>query len=455
MARLSRVQQILSNPCYAGAFVYGRSVTKTEVKDGRMRTSSSRHYKNLEECEVLIKDHHPGYITWTDYLANRQQMSNNLANRAGQPGGAAKSGPALLSGLLRCGRCGRKLRVTYTGKNGKVGRYLCNGDRQERGEACMGVGNVRLDHAVVSEVLQAIAPAGIEAALQLNEMTQVGDRDKEQALKLGLERARYEADRAKRQYDAVDPENRLVAAELETRWNAALSQVTELEVRQQNPEVQAVSLNEAQKKKLLELGADLPRVWADPRTSIELKKQVLRTIIQEIIINAVDDPAEHHLQIHWVGGVHTELRVPRNPTGVNRLRADDKVIELVAELAKVCNDEVIATVLNRLGYRTGQGNAWRVSRVNGFRHTHGIAPFTTREGWLTLKETVQALALSERTVRKLIDQGILAAKQVVRFAPWVIESKALEQPALQAAVRSIKAGNKVPPTTSNQQELTL
>jgi hypothetical protein len=140
---------------------------------------------------------------------------------------------------------------------------------------------------------------------------------------------------------------------------------------------------------------------------------------------------------------------------MNRFSADDKLIELVAELAKVCDDENIATVLNRLGYCTGQGNAWRVSRVNGFRHTHGIAAFTKRDGWLTLQETVQVLQLSERTVRKLIDRGILAAKQVVRFAPWVIEVKALEHPAVQAAVRAIKAGNHVPSAVQNQPELTL
>ncbi len=456
LATLSRVQQILSNPCYAGAFVYGRTVTKTVVKDGRMRTCSSRDYKSLAECEVLIQDHHPGYITWLDYLANRQHMANNLANRAGQPGGAAKSGPALLSGLLRCGRCGRKLRVGYTGKNGQVGRYLCMGDRQERGSAaCMGVGNVRLDQAVVIEVLQAIAPAGVEAAVQINEQAQVVDRDKQEALRLALERARYEADRIQRQYNAVEPENRLVAGELEKRWNVALQQVTELEARQQDVEVQAVTITEAQKNKLIEMGNDLPNLWDDARTSLELKKQILRTVIQEIVINPVEEPAEYHLQVHWAGGVHTELRVPRNKSGMNRFSADDKLIELVAELAKVCDDENIATVLNRLGYRTGQGNAWRVSRVNGFRHTHGIAAFTKRDGWLTLQETVQALQLSERTVRKLIDRGILAAKQVVRFAPWVIEVKALEHPAVQAAVRAIKAGNHVPSAVRNQPELTL
>jgi hypothetical protein len=330
------------------------------------------------------------------------------------------------------------------------------GDRQERGSAaCMGVGNVRLDQAVVIKVLQAIAPAGVEAALQINEQAQVVDRDKQEALRLALERARYEADRIKRQYNAVEPENRLVAGELEKRWNVALQQVSELEARQQDVAVQAVTITEAQKNKLIEMGNDLPNLWDDARTSLELKKQILRTVIQEIVINPVEEPAEYHLQVHWAGGVHTELRVPRNKSGMNRFSADDKLIELVAELAKVCDDENIATVLNRLGYCTGQGNAWRVSRVNGFRHTHGIAAFTKRDGWLTLQETVQVLQLSERTVRKLIDRGILAAKQVVRFAPWVIEVKALEHPAVQAAVRAIKAGNHVPSAVQNQPELTL
>jgi hypothetical protein len=303
--------------------------------------------------------------------------------------------------------------------------------------------------------LQAIAPAGIEAALETNQQAQLGDVEKKEAVRLALQRARYEAERAKRQYDTVEPENRLVATELERRWNVALKQVSELEARLCQVEAQGVTLSDAQKNELLAMGSELPRLWADTRTPIELKKQILRTVIEEIVINPVEEPAGYQLQIHWAGGVHTELRVPRNKPGVNRFTADDKLVELVTQLATVCDDEAMAAVLNRLGFQTGLGNRWRVSRVKGFRNTHGIAAFTKREGWLTLKETVTALQLSERTVRKLIQRGILEAKQIVRFAPWVIEAKAMENPAVQAAVRAIKAGHGTPSAVANQSELTL
>ena len=164
----------------------------------------------------MILDHHPGYLSWTEYLENRQRMANNVAGRASQSAGSIKKGAALLSGLLRCGRCGRKLQVGYSGTHGQVGRYLCSGRRDERGSgSCATLGSLRLDQAVVSEVLAAISPAGIEAAIAAEDATSTADQQKRVALELALERARYEVNRARKQYDAVDPENRLVAAELE------------------------------------------------------------------------------------------------------------------------------------------------------------------------------------------------------------------------------------------------
>jgi DNA invertase Pin-like site-specific DNA recombinase len=232
MASMSRVHQILRNPCYAGTFAYGRTAMRTVVSDGRVRRSPTRSVKPMEQWQVLLVDHHPGYIRWSEYLENRHLMAKNLAKREGQSSGAAKSGPTLLSGLLRCGRCGRKLQVQYSGSHGEVGRYACRGRRDERGSApCHSLGSLRVDQAVASELLEAIAPAGIEAALHASEHRVAADQTRRDAVALALERARYEAARAQRQYDATEPENRLVAAELEGRWNAALTKVRELEER--------------------------------------------------------------------------------------------------------------------------------------------------------------------------------------------------------------------------------
>jgi DNA invertase Pin-like site-specific DNA recombinase len=452
---LSRVHQILRNPTYAGAFAFGRTATQTVVQDGRLRRSSSRRYKPQAEWEVLILDHHSGYLSWAEYLENRQRMANNLAGRTSQSAGSIKKGAALLSGLLRCGRCGRKLQVGYSGTQGQVGRYLCTGRRDQRGSgACASLGSLRLDQAVVNEVLVAISPAGLEAAVAAMEATVKADQQKRQALELALERARYEASRARRQYDAVDPENRLVAAELEARWNAALQEVTQVESRLAQFQLIDSSLSVEQKQQLKELGEDLPRLWEGPNASVELKKEILRTVLQEIVVCDTEGATEHRLQMHWTGGVHTEIRVPRNRPGQHRLAAGQDVIALVTELAKVSDDRMIAAVLNRLGYRTGQGNCWSVPRVCSFRHNHAIE-LSTNQGFVSLQAAAELLGLSDTAVRTLIRKGILAAKQVVACAPWIIEKTALEQPRVQAAARAVRAGRVVPPTASGQAELTL
>ncbi len=452
---LSRVHQILRNPCYAGAFAFGRTGTKTIIAEDRIRRSASRRYRPQAEWEVLIIDHHAGYIRWPEYLENRQTMAQNVAKRETEGSGAIKKGAALLSGLLRCGRCGRKLQVGYSGSTGQVGRYVCCGRREERGSgSCFYMGSLKVDQMVVEQVLEAIAPGGIEAALHASQLSAQADQEQRTALRLAFERAQYEAQRAKRQYDLVDPENRLVASELEARWNSALQNVTELKTRLESL-AEAPSLTAEQKTRLFELGADLPQLWSDPRAPIELKKQILRLVIEEIVVKGAPESAEYRLQIHWAGGVHTELIVPRNKCGHHARRADDKVIELVGELVKVCDDKAIAGVLNRLGYRSGQGNSWSGVRVSHFRHTHGLKAFEKHEGWLTLEKAAQALGVSQTVVKTLIRKNILPAKQVVTFAPWVIEQKDIESPRVQAATRTAKRGGPIPPTVAGQTELSL
>ncbi|HWQ91668.1 MAG TPA: recombinase family protein, partial [Clostridia bacterium] len=203
---LSRVHQILRNPCYAGAFAFGRTGTKTIIIEDRIRRSTSRRYRPQSEWEVLIIDHHAGYISWAEYLENRQTMAKNVARRQTEQSGAIKKGAALMSGLLRCGRCGRKMQVGYSGSHGEVGRYLCNGRREERGSgSCFSMGRLKVDQMVVEQVLEAVAPGGIEAAVEASHQSAQVDQEKRTALRLGLEKAQYEVQRAKRQYDLVDP----------------------------------------------------------------------------------------------------------------------------------------------------------------------------------------------------------------------------------------------------------
>jgi DNA invertase Pin-like site-specific DNA recombinase len=228
----NRIYQILNNPCYAGALAYGRTRVSTVIEQGRARQSGARERKPREHWKALLVDNHPGYITWKQYLENQATLESNMAMRDGTGKGATKSGPAMLAGLLRCGKCGRKLFVSYSGNGGRIPRYSCQGERAERGSApCLSLGGLRIDQAVCDQVLEAVQPAGIEAAIGALEKAEEQHSEKRRFLETALEKARYEARYAQRQYDAVDPQNRLVAGELEGRWNAALVRVSEIEAQ--------------------------------------------------------------------------------------------------------------------------------------------------------------------------------------------------------------------------------
>jgi hypothetical protein len=452
-----RIRQMLKNPCYAGAFAYGKTAARTRIEEGRARLSS-RYRKPQNELKVLLIGHHPGYISWEEYLENQQRLEANVASYEGEGSGAAKLGAAMLSGLLRCGRCGRKLQVVYSGTSGRVPRYVCRGDRGDRESSrCLTVGSLRLDRAVVQSVLTAIQPAGIEAAVKLSECTQIEDEEKRKALELALERARYEEKRARRQFDAVEPENRLVASELEARWNAALAQVAEAETRLTATGKKAEPMSERQKEQLTALSEDLITLWNHPETPVQLKKRILRTVLTEIIIDNEADSASHRLRVHWAGGVHTDLHVECNKPGQHRHSADRSVIDLVSELAKICQDKTIAAILNRLGYKTGQEKTWNASRVAGLRGYHKIAPFQKQDdGWVTQEEAARELQVSNTVVKRLIRERVLPAKQVVKCAPWIIERKDLLLPAVQAQVQAARrGGHRLPQIVLGQGQLSL
>jgi DNA invertase Pin-like site-specific DNA recombinase len=451
-----RIRQMLNNPCYAGAFAYGKTAVRTRIEDGRAR-QSSRYRKPHKEWKVLLIDHHPGYISWKEHLENQQRMEANVASYEGESSGAAKLGAALLSGLLRCGRCGRKLQVVYSGNSGRVPRYVCRGDRGDRESSrCLTVGSLRLDRTVVQTVLTAIQPAGIEAAVKLTECAQAEDDEKRKALELALERARYEEKRARRQFDAVEPENRLVASELETRWNHALAQVAEAEARVVAAGKVPEPLNEQQKQELTELSEDLIALWNHPEAPVQLKKRILRTVLTEIVIDHEPDSTTHRLRLHWAGGVHTELRVERNKPGQHRHSADRSVVELVNDLAKICQDKTIAAILNRLGYKTGQEKTWNASRVAGLRGYHKISPFQKQDGWVTQEEAARELQVSNTVVKRLIRERILPAKQVVKCAPWIIEKKDLLLTTVQAQAKAARrGGHRLPQIVLGQGQLSL
>jgi len=449
---------ILKNPAYAGVFVWGRKHTRTSIVEGRARKTRG-HARPQDQWEVVIPDHHEGYITWEEFMRNQQQIRSNAGwnARMGGLGGAARNGPALLAGLLRCARCGRALQVFYTSskRDGPLPRYECSGDRAHKlKRSCITFAGWRVDREIAAEVLEALRPLGVQAALDALEQTQNRTDEKRRSLELALQKARYEASRIERQYQATEPENRLVAAELEKRWNNALTHADDLERRLEDATASALQLTPEQREQLLTLGDDLERLWDHPSSTMALKKRVLRTVLEEVVADTTDEPPAVHLKLHWAGGTHTQLTVRKNRTGDHNNVNSEEVTELIRELALVCDDRAIVSILNRLGYRTGHANTWTEKRVQHVRHTKGFpaCPPPEQRLWITMQQAAVALGISQASVRQLIERKILPAKQIVKFAPWTIERAHLTLPAVHRAVRLIHTGRRSPSrVTSNAQ----
>jgi len=446
----SRIRQILKNPCYAGALAYGRTEAKVTVDDGRARKSSTRTRRPQKKWKVLLLDNHDGYITWREFQENLSMLEANASQREPTAGGAAKKGTALLGGLLRCSHCGRKLFVGY-GKNKTQPRYLCHGGRQSRGSAsCQSMGGAGLDRAVSDVVLEAIQPAGIEAALEAMKQFDHEHDERRRLLELSWEKARYEVDRARRQYDEVDPANRLVACELESRWNAALQQAAELEQQLDAVTHERHELSEQEQVRLLELGRDLPALWNHDAASAEMKKRILRTVLEEIMIGDDASRTNHLLVLHWKGGVHTELSVVRNAPGKKYCETSVTALELIEELSKVCSDQTIAATLNRLGFKTGSGKTWRLHSVYNARYIHRLTNYRKQNAWVTVEQAARELGVSHTVIRRLIREGTLAATQVAESTPWIIARESLTLTSVKSEVATVRSGRQ-PPTRDPKQ----
>ena len=353
----------------------------------------------------------------------------------------------MLSGLLRCAKCGLKLTVAYRSGAGRSGRYQCmTGTREQGKPVCCSFAAFRIDLAVEDEILEACQPFGVEASVQaLVEVKSVTEQ-KRRHLEVALEKARYEADRAQRQYDAVDPANRLVAGELEMRWNAALVNVAESESRLAEATGTGHALSDEEKENILSLGSNLRALWEDPSAPLELKKRIIRTAIREIMVQ-VDNATGHvALIIHWAGGAHTRLSVAKNKTGRNKNAASAETVGLVRELAQGWPDRYIARILNRMGSRTGPGNGWSETRVKTFRNQHRIEVFPVGKArpWLTMEECSEELGVSVAVLRTLVKQGKLFARQIATGLPWMIERSELERSEVKNRVRDVKLGLKSP-----------
>ena len=419
------VHNILTNPIYAGAYAFGRTGSQVSVVEGRKHIRRGIR-RPIAEWDVLLKDQHEGYITWDEFEHNQRLIADNATGMGRTIArGAVRQGEVLLAGLLRCGHCGRKLQVHYSGK---LGRYNCYGARMNHGTArCISLGNRSADAAVSAEVLRVLAPLGMDAALKVLDAQTSETSAAERQLELALAQARYEAAHARRQYDAVDPANRLVAGELERRWNEALAAVHRAEgdiaavVARKRP-----PLGETERKQLVALGADLARAWSHPAATAAIRKRILRTALHEIVVKKQGPVVD--LVLHWQGGDHTalQLKLRLNAAGRHHSRVPEDTIALVRELARLMPDAQIARLLNRCGKPTGHGNGWTEQRVRGFRSHHEIAGYRDGEwaerGEITLETAAKIIGVHKMTALRMIKRGDIKGRQPCPEAPWVINA---------------------------------
>jgi excisionase family DNA binding protein len=423
-ASYEAVRDLLTNPAYAGAFVYGRTAQRQGLDEhGRLRRRTVE--LPLEQWSVCLPEHHPGYVSWDEYLATRERLRQNVRPR-GEGGGAAREGAALLQGILRCGRCGRRMQVAYSGKDGRRPRYLCQRGLRYHGteSTCQSFGGLRVENAVSDAFLEAITPAGARACGEAIDELERQHQERLHGQRLAVERAQFEADRARRKFDACEPENRLVGRTLERAWEHALQELqreqrklSELEARRPEP------LTSAERKALARLTRELPRLWAAETTTPRDRKELLRTLIGEVTVTIKQAPRRAEVEIHWEGGARTQLHVPLVASGPLTTRTSEDTVALIRRLAVHHPDHQIAEILNRQGRHTATGLPFTESRVLGVRRKHQIPaapPPDPNSDLYTVAQAAGRLGVANRTIYRWLDAGLLPGEQTTPHAPWRI-----------------------------------
>ena len=357
----SLVRDILCNPFYAGAYVWGRRPVATVLVEGRLEKRQGAT-RRAEDCRVFIPLYHVGYIDWATYEENRRMIQRNAVTWEGDEGMTAiRAGQGLLVGLLRCGHCGRKLHVRYWGGRGTHARYLCKGDYDDGGQYCLGFGGASVDRRLSQELLKVISPLGVEASLRALEELSAGDVAERATLSSKLEQLEYEAKKVFEQYDAVDARNRLVAGELERRWNEKLEEVESTKQRLASLNGKRHLLSSAEEARIRWMGENFAELWQSDRCPPTLKKMVFRTALEEIVVRGDGENKTLQFTLHWKGGTHTQLEMDR-PRSAVQTTTPPEALEIIRRMAVRHGDDQIASVLNRQG-SGGIRTAWLQSVV--------------------------------------------------------------------------------------------
>jgi hypothetical protein len=420
------IHHILTNPVYAGAYAYGKSRSERYVDERGVVKKRIRHLP-MEQWSVLLREHHRGFIDWETFEANQKRLDSNTRPGPHRKGGIVREGSALLQGIGVCGHCGRRLSTHYRGRNSTPGYHCAGKDIVEgRGLYCLNVGGVAIDEAIANAFLEALTPAALEAMKMAIEQAR-GDHDAAVAQwRLEIERLRYEAEKAERRYRAVEPENRLVARGLETEWESKLRELADAEAELRRRELrQPGAISAEQLRRLEALSADLGQVWRAATTTDRDRKELLRTLLEEVLLNLKRAEGHAHLTLRWRGGAITTLDIPVPRFQPMGPRTDEDTISLLHRLVALYPDEVIAGIFNRQGRKTATGERFSANHVGNLRRYRGIPRYQPpaeppRGELVSIRKAAEILGMNTSSIHRWLADGFIAGEQVTPGAPWRI-----------------------------------
>ena len=428
----SRVLAILKNPSYAGAYVYGRYQSVKEIRpDGSFGSRTVE--VPMSSWTVLIKDHHEPYIRWEEYIHHRRILEKNRTNAEHTLlGGPAREGLALFQGLIICGNCGRRLTVRYKGNGGIYPTYECNWRRREglSTSSCMHIRCNLIDEPITMRVLEVMQPKQIEIAIKAFEKYEQRENALDNQWRMRIERAEYEASLAQRRYEEVDPSNRLVASTLERRWNEALVKIEEIKKEYSEHRQQIkITATEEQKKELMSLAEDLPRLWRAPSTKSKDRKRILRLLIKDITVEKLTNSKQIVLHVRWQGGACEDIPIDIPPKYYEQIRYGNEIIEKVRALAKDHTNDQIVSAFNHEGIKSAKGKPFTVSMIQWIKYKHRIAgPNPKRPEELTVKQVAKKFDVSTQVVYYWIGRKILNTRRLNQGSPhWIIIDSEKEQ----------------------------
>jgi len=411
------IHSVMTNPVYAGAYTYGKTKQVCVIDEtGQVKKRTKRLPQS--QWAVLIHNHHKGFIDWKTYEMNQARIAKNTRPVPHKTTGAIREGAALLQGLATCGKCGRRLKVYYQGKNSSPGYYCAaNNIVEGRAKYCMRVGGVKIDNVVADVFLNAITPAAMDAILLAEKNIEAEHDAALNQWRLHIERLQYEADKAERRFHAVEPENRLVARTLENQWETCLHQLqaakNEFEqCQRQRPE----ALTPKQRDHIHTLSKDIKQVWQAPTTTSRDKKELLQILLQEVNISVDRTLNTAHLIIRWQTDAVTEIDMDLPKRNSPTIRTEQDTIDLVRRLAVHYNDAMIAGILNRQGRQTARGHRFTANRVGNLRRHWNIPKFdpasvSPDEGELvTVQKAAEILDVASGTVHRWLLDGFIAGE---------------------------------------------